>query len=384
MTDWNKIRQDFPITKNCTYFMSAAMSPLPRPVFDRLTAEYRTLVEDGDIHWSENMSTYQALCRDLALHLGSGPEDLTFAPNSSTAMALLGLSLQKHGPADFNLVTLQDEFPASTVPFEHLGIPLRCAQPVGGRYALSSILDQADGNTLAVVASQVQYATGFRLDIARLGRELARRGILFLVNATQAFPYYPLDVKAMHISALTASLHKWGLTGHLGALFCTAPSFRERFPTPLAGWLSVDTEGAGFIHTAKNVPFKLHSSARQYELGTFNLQPLLAFQEAFHYLQRIGFEAIRLRLRDLTDHLLQGLRRLGVAVISPVDNPEERSAIVSFTLGDRNELCLKRCTEARIYLSPRAGFLRVSANIFNSPADIDRLLDVLQEIKQSG
>lgn len=382
MTDWNKIREDFPVTRNCAYFLSSAMSPLPRPVFDRITAEYRKLVEDGDIHWSEDMRTYQALCRDLAFHLKAGPDDLTFAPNSSTAMAILGLSLQKHSPAGFNIVTLQDEFPASTVPFEHLGIPLRCAQPVGGRYTVSSILDQADRNTLAVVASHVQYATGFRLDVAGLGRELARRDILFLVNATQGFPYYPLDVEAMRIAALTASLHKWGLTGYLGALFYTAPSFRERFPTPLAGWLSVDTGGAGFIHTAKNVPFKLHSSARQYELGTINLQPLLAFQEAFDYMKRIGFEAIRLRLRELTDYLLQGLRGLGVTVVSPVDDPEERSAIVSFTLGDGNELCLKRCTEARIYLSPRGGFLRVSVNIFNDTADIDRLLAVLKEIKQ--
>jgi cysteine desulfurase/selenocysteine lyase len=383
MIDWNKIRQDFPITKNCAYFMSSAMSPLPRPVFERISAEYRKLVEDGDIHWSADMKTYQALCGDLADHIKAGPEDLTFMANTSTAMAVLGLSFQKHGPSGFNLVTLQDEFPASTVPFEHVGIPLRCVQPAGGRYSVSSILDLMDKNTLAVVASYVQYATGFRLNISGLGQELARRGILFLVNATQGFPYYPLDVRAMHIDALTASLHKWGLTGHLGALFYTSPSFRDKFPSPLAGWLSVDTEGAGFIHTAKNVPFKLHRSARQYEFGTFNLQPLLAFKEAFDYMKRIGFEVIRIRIKDLTDYLLAGLRGLGVKVMTPVDDPEERSAIVSFTLGEKNAPLLERCSAERIFLSPRAGFLRVSVNIFNDLSDIDRLLAVVKEIKPS-
>jgi cysteine desulfurase/selenocysteine lyase len=383
MTDWNKIRQDFPITKNCAYFMSAAMSPLPWPVFERISAEYRKLAEEGDTYWAADMKTYQALCGDLADHIKAGPDDLTFMANTSTAMAVLGLSFQKHGPSGFNLVTLRDEFPSSTVPFEHLGIPLRCVRPEGGRYSVSSVLDLADKNTLAVVASYVQYATGFRLNIGGLGRELARRGILFLVNATQAFPYYPLDVQSMHIDALTASIHKWGLTGHLGALFYTSPSFRDKFPSPLAGWLSVDTGGAEFIHTGKNVPFRLHRSARQYEFGTFNLQPLLAFKEAFNYMKRIGFEAIRIRIKELTDSLLRGLRSLGVKVVTPVDNPEERSAIVSFTLGEKNASLLERCSAERIYLSPRGGFVRVAVNIFNDLSDIDRLLAVVKEIGPS-
>ncbi len=384
MSDWTKIRQDFPVTRDCAYFLSAAMSPLPRPVFDRITAEYRKLVEDGDIHWSQDMKTAQAFRRDLADHIQAEPEDLTFAPNSSTAMAILGLSLQKHGPAGFNLVSLQDEFPASTIPFEHLGIPMRYARPKDSRYTVSSILDQADARTLAVVASYVQYATGFRLDIAGLGRELDRRGVLFLVNATQGFPIYPLDVQAMRIAALTASLHKWGLAGYVGALFYTAPGFRERYPTPLAGWLSVDTGEGEFIHTAKNVPFKLHASARQYEYGTMNLQPLLAFQEAFAYMKSIGFDAIRGRIRELTDYLLKGLGELGVEVVTPVASAEERSAIVSFSLGDQNDRYLKRCATARVYLSLRAGFLRAAVNFFNDFSDIDRLLDILAGIKKAG
>ena len=384
MTDWNKIRRDFPVTRNCAYLLSAAMSPLPQPVFDRITAEYRKLVEEGDIHWSQDMKTLQAFRQDLAGFIQAGPDDLTFVPNSSTAMAILGLSLQKRAPAGFNLVSLQDEFPTSTVPFEHLGIPMRYAQPQGGRYTLTSILDQVDVRTLAVVASYVQYATGFRLDVAGLGRELDRRGVLFLVNATQGFPIYPLDVKAMRIAALTASLHKWGLAGYVGALFYTAPWFRERYPTPLAGWLSVDTGEGEFIHTAKNVPFKLHASARQYEFGTMNLQPVMAFQEAFGYMKTIGFDAIRGRIWELTDYLLQGLARLGVEVVSPVADAEERSAIVSFTLGSQNENCLKRCVAARVYISPRAGFLRAAVNFFNDFSDIDRLLGILAGVVKAG
>lgn len=67
MTDWRAIRYDFPVTRERVYLMSAAMSPLPRPVFDRITAEYRKLLEEGDVHWPDDMDAYRALCGELAV-----------------------------------------------------------------------------------------------------------------------------------------------------------------------------------------------------------------------------------------------------------------------------------------------------------------------------
>ena len=52
MTDWEKIRDDFPITKNFVYFQSAAMSPPPKPVFKSIQKEYKKLHMQGDIHWT--------------------------------------------------------------------------------------------------------------------------------------------------------------------------------------------------------------------------------------------------------------------------------------------------------------------------------------------
>jgi selenocysteine lyase/cysteine desulfurase len=256
---------------------------------------------------------------------------------------------------------------------------MRYVQPANARYPVESILEMTDDETLAVISSQVQYATGFRQDVSALGQELKRRGIIFIVNSTQAFPYFPVNVKASSIDVLTASLHKWGLAGHIGTMFFTMPEFRERFPSPVAGWLSVDTEGGSFIHSAKNAPFRLLSSARRYEFGTFNLQPLLAFEKALDFIKGIGIENIQERILDLTDYLIQGLKNLKVAIISPIASKEERSAIVCFTLGDKNNAFLQKCAEKSIFVSLRDGNIRVSVNIFNNFADIDRLLETLKE-----
>jgi selenocysteine lyase/cysteine desulfurase len=379
MPDWNKIRQDFPITKKIVYFQSAAMSPIPTPVIESIIKNYSKIHKQGDIHWTDDLKKYRNLCGDIATLIHTKNDNICFVQNTSTAMSIIALSFQNVIDRPYNVVSTEDEFPASTIGFEHQGIAVRYVQPQDARYPIDSVLEQTDKQTTAVITSYVQYATGFRQDLQALGKALHDKGILFIVNATQGFPFYPIDIQAMQIDALTCSLHKWGMTGHIGTLFFTSSDFRERFGPPWIGWLSVDT-GKGIIHTAKNVPFRVHDSAQQYEFGTQNLQTILSFQTALDYLKAIGFENIRNRILQLTDHLILGLKKLGVRIVSPIDKPEERSPIVSFSLGDRNKGCITRLEKESISVSPRAGYIRVAVNIFNNFEDIDKLLSVLRSV----
>lgn len=379
MPNWNKIRKDFPITKKSVYFQSAAMSPIPSPIFAAIVKNYRKIHQQGDILWTKDMEKYRKLCGDIAALINTEKDNVCFVQNTSTAMSLIALSFKNEIVTPYNVVSNEDEFPASTIGFEHQGIAMRYVQPINSRYPIDTILDQTDEQTAAVVTSYVQYATGFRQDLQALGKALHDKGILFIVNATQAFPFYPLDIQAMHIDALTCSLHKWGMTGHVGSIFFTSPEFRKRFSAPWIGWLSVDA-GKAVIHTAKNAPFHIHDSARRYEFATQNLQTILAFQEALDYLKAIGFENIRNRILELTDYLILGLKKLEVRIVSPIDKPEERSPIVSFSLGDRNKECIKKLSQESISVSLRAGFIRVSVNIFNNFEDIDKLLSVLHSV----
>jgi cysteine desulfurase/selenocysteine lyase len=379
MPNWSKIRKDFPITKKIIYFQSAAMSPIPTPVFKAIIENYRKIHRHGDILWTEDLDKYRKLCGDIAALINTETDNVCFVQNTSTAMSLLALSIKNQIEMPYNVVSTEDEFPASTIGFEHLGIAMRYVKPVNSRYPIDAIIEQTDERTAAVVASYIQYATGFRQDLQNLGKALHDKGILFVVNATQAFPFYPLDTQAMHIDALTCSLHKWGLTGHIGSVFFTSPEFRKRFSAPWIGWLSLDA-GKDIIHTAKNAPFRVHDSARRYEFGTQNLQTILAFQAALDYLKAIGFENIRARLLELTDYLIDGLKKLGVRIVSPTDKPEERSPIVSFSLEDRNEDCIESLAKESISVSPRAGYIRVAVNIFNNFEDIDKLLSVLHSV----
>jgi cysteine desulfurase/selenocysteine lyase len=226
----------------------------------------------------------------------------------------------------------------------------------------------------------VQYATGFRQDLKALGEELKKKGILFIVNATQSFPFFPINVRSMNIDVLSASVHKWGFTGHIGTLFYTSSPFRKKYTPPWAGWMSVAPEEGSFIHTAKNTPFRLHETAERYIIGTYNLQPLLAFQVAIDYLKAIGFQNIQTRIMELTDYLIKGLKKLNIKIISPVARKKERSAIVTFTLGDKNKQCIQTLAQNKIFVGARGEGIRVAVNIFNNFEEIDWLLKVLKKV----
>ena len=380
MTDWAKIRNDFPITKKIIYFQSAAMSPPPKPVFKAIQKEYQKLHMQGDIHWIKDIKKFRKLGSELAEMIHTQGENVTFVPNTSSAMSLLAASFKNQIRKPFNIVSMEDEFPASTLGYEYQDVDMHYVQPEDARYPIEPILKMTDRNTLAVVTSHVQYATGFRQDLKALGGELKKKRILFIVNATQSFPFFPINVKTMNIDVLTSSVHKWGFTGHIGTLFYTSPSFRKTYPPAWAGWMSVAPGEGEFIHAAKNTPFRLHDTAERFIVGTYNLQPLLTFQTAISYLKGIGFQNIRDRIMELTDYLIKGLKQLNIKIISPVSLKKERSAIVSFTIGEKNRECIKTLSKNKIIVGARGEGIRVSVNFFNSLDDIDHLLEVIKTI----
>ena len=65
----------------------------------------------------------------------------------------------------------------------------------------------------------------------------------------------------------------------------------------------------------------------------------------------------------------------------PITRKKERSAIVTFTLQDKNKQCIKKTlAKNKIFIGARGEGIRVSVNIFNNFEDIDCLLKVLKSL----
>lgn len=375
--DWAKIRKVFGVTREKAYFQSAGMSPLPLSVLKTICKSYEKIYLHGDEYWPQDLEQVGVLREMLGRHINTTGQNVNFLNNTSLAFSMVALSLKKVFGEGFNLVSLEDEFPATNVPFEYQGIQMKYVKPEEGRYSVERIMEAVDEQTRGIVCSYVQYGTGFRLELEALGKAAKEKGLLLIVNATQGFPFFPIDVETMHIDVLAASLHKWGCAAHVGSLFYTSAAFRERFPAPIAGWLSVMPPPDDFIPTKKGEPMHIFADANQYNFGTINFQGLLGLKTAFEFMEDIGWENIRKRVLELTDRVISRLMQIECAeIISPHCQSFEQSGIISLNLkGYSNADCVAYLNQRGVVTCVRQHNIRISCNFFNNRKDVERLAE---------
>lgn len=372
--NWEKAKQHFSLDDSITYFESAMMSPMINEARDAIIARIQDLGIHGDIDWGKDLKIFYKLLNLIANRINTHKQNLIIVPNTSTAFSFTAQSMRNHFKDDFNIVSAEDEFPSSTVPFNYLGVKTKCVHSKNGRIDIDGIINSIDCNTKAVLVSHVQYGTGFRIDLERLGKKLKELNIYFIVNATQGFPFFPIDVQKMKIDVLTASLHKWSCCGHAGSLFYTSSDFRKTFPSPAAGWLSIESKE--LIFTDKQTKPICKDSAESYLLGTSNLRIFSGVYESLKVFESFGYQEIMDYILKLGDYLIEKLDKAGYIITSPVHNHAEQSAIVTVKI-NRSEELKDYLENNKIYVSLRQGSIRISLNIFNNSKEIDLLISFM-------
>ena len=160
--------------------------------------------------------------------------------NTSTALSLVAEGLDWQ-PGD-NVVGAALEFPSNVYPWMGLasrGVEYRRVEERDGRIDPDEILALLDSRTRMLALSWVQYASGFRSDLARLGRACRERGILFVVDVIQGLGALPLDVEADFVDVAAASAHKWLLGPEGIGLLYVSDRVVERLRPARSGWRSM-------------------------------------------------------------------------------------------------------------------------------------------------
>ena len=373
MWDIEAIRNDMPVVKQYSFMDHAAVAPLS----GRAGTAMRRFLEEAENHGYARGGLYpeSKRVRKLASKLvNCHPEELTFVKNTSEGMCHVANGLQ-FSRGD-NIVSTASEFPANVYPWMNLqqsGVHFKMVPEDGGRIPLERIVEAIDSRTRLVTVSAVQYASGFRTDLAALGNACQERGVLFFVDAIQALGCLPIDVKAMKIDFLSADGHKW-LLGPEGAgiFYCRQELFGLVRPTGV-GWLSVK-DAQDFDHF--NLEFR--DDARRFDGGSYNLAGIWGLGASLEWLLELEIDKIWNRVRMLTDRLAEGVREKGYRVVSS-RNPGESSGIVAFVSDTHahSRLVSHLRQEHRTVIAARRGRLRVSPHFYNTEREIEKLISLL-------
>jgi selenocysteine lyase/cysteine desulfurase len=181
-------------------------------------------------------------------------------------------------------------------------------------------------------------------------------------------------VKAAGVHFLSTDSHKWllGPPG-VGALFVDE-AVLPRIEPVLVGWRS--TREALNFDQAK---LELRDDAAKFEEGNLPYALIEGMGAAVDLLLEVGVDAVWARIRALGDRLVDQLRAGGHAIDSPTGDDPARSGTIAFrSANGRDPVDLvARAAAAGVMVSARRGRVRVSPHFYNTPDELDRLVDIL-------
>jgi len=372
----------FPILPEMDFFNHAGVAPLSGPAGEALAAwaldAARRAYTGGQ--WYKTCERVKQLAAQLIR--ARGPHEIALVPNTSTGLALVARGLPwRRGD---HVVTTAVEYPANRYPWqdlERLGVKrIEVPQEPDGRIDVERVCDAVTDRTRVVAVSHVQYASGHRIALRPIADTVHAAGGYLCVDAIQSVGAMPVDVQRDDVDFLSADGHKWMLGPEgCGSFFCREDLCGLLHPA-IIGWLNMKN-----AHDYANYRFEFQDDARRFEPGSWNVPGCFALAASMDLLLNVGVGQVWSRLDALTSRLCDGLLERGATLHTPRGHADEHSGIVVFDpppVDGRSPdpgVVAGRLKKQRIELAVRSGRLRASPHFYNTPAQIDRLLDALAD-----
>lgn len=369
----DELRALFPVTKHSIYLNHAAVSPPPQSTIDAVELQLRDVSHHGSVNFRDWLAAKERARKLAAKMIGARPEQFAFTRNTSDGLSTVANGF--HWKAGDNIVTFRREFPSNVYPWlrlqQTLGVEVRFCEERAGRIDLAELIGLIDAQTRIIAISQVQFASGFRADLERLGQAARRHDALLVVDVIQSMGVIPIDVDAELIDVAAGACHKWLLTPEgIGFLYLSDRA-RERIDPTLVGWISVPDPEDYFNHDQG-----WNEGALAWETGTGPAALLFGLETSLKLLESLGIEKIEKYLAELTDYLCDRLPA-GFEMVSS-RSASEKSQIVAIRHERETPMSLyARLKAARIVTAPRGDSLRIAPHCYNTQAEIDELLRVL-------
>jgi cysteine desulfurase family protein len=269
----------------------------------------------------------------------------------------------------------------SEIEVDHINLDLESAE-----VDYQSLKNAIKDNTRLIAISHASNVLGTVNDLQKIGELAAAEGILFLVDAAQTAGVIPIDVDKMKIDFLAVPGHKslFGPPG-VGALYV-------RDSETL---LPLKEGGTG----ANSLSIKQPKIMPDYlEAGTLNTPGIIGLGAGIKFIQNEGLENIHQQEMNLLKKLIDGLTSLAAFKVYGKKDTNNRTAVTAFNLEgcSSNQLAFKLQHDYDIQLraglhcapllhkflgTDDLGLLRISPGYFNTEAEVNELLNILEKIK---
>jgi selenocysteine lyase/cysteine desulfurase len=370
-----RIRRLFPATEKYTYLNNAAIAPLPTAAVEAVYSQLKDVSENGSANYPDWVATKNHSRQLIAEMLNVKPEQIAFMRNTSDGFASVANGLQwRKGD---NIVTFAKEFPANFYAWRRIrdvfDVELRLCGERDGRIDLDEFINLIDADTKLVSISAVQFASGFRADLERIGAAARKADALFAVDIIQGFGAMPFDLPAQFVDIAAGASHKWLCSPEGCGILYLSERARERTEPTLVGWISVEDpwDFEDFEQSFK-------PNALAWETGTNGSSLFYGLEQSLRLLHETGAGNIENYLENLSDYLCELLTGKDYEIISSREKNEKSQIVcIKHRRGLTSVEIAKRLETEKIIVSPRGDRIRIAPHFFNNQKDIERLIEFL-------
>jgi selenocysteine lyase/cysteine desulfurase len=382
-------RDLFHVPRGVHYLDCAYMSPLLRSVEEAGIEGVRRKRLPVDLTPDDFFDDSDAVRRRFAGLIGSRrPDRVALVPAVSYGAAIVSRNLELR--SDDNVVVAGEQFPSNVYPWtaaaREVGAEVRTVDrpaPDDGsdlhgiaRRWNERLLDAVDLDTALVALPQAHWTDGTLFDLETVGERAREVGAAFVVDGTQTVGAHPFDVEEVRPDALVCAGYKWLLGPYGLGLTWLGDRFIEGTPVEET-WIG--RRGSEDFGGLVDYEAAYREDSSRFDVGersNFILVPML--RTALEQLGAWEIDAVAERCRRLSTRVATGARELGFGVLP---DPERCSNIVG--LGVPAHVDLARLVEGLrsrdVHVSRRGSSLRVSPHVYNDEADVDALLEVLED-----
>lgn len=373
---WAFLRDQFPLNRERAYLNTGGLGASPYVVIQAVKAKMDELEAIGETGHTEEL--WKEVKTGAAALLGCDAGELAFLRNTTEGINIVanGLPLK---PGDEVILTTHEHV-GNAVPWlalaKHKGVVLRLFEPsqVSNEENLKRIEQLINKRTRLVCVPHVITTTGLLLPVKEICTLARSRGFLSFLDGAQTAGMMPFDLHAIGCDAYATSGHKWLLgPKETGLLYVR----KEMLDTILPRFTGAYSEGG---HDLRRGTVAFHPTAQRYEYGTVSAPLRAGLGAALAFIRRIGIEHVWAYDQRLAHRLYDGLLRIpGIRVLSPAD-PALRSAMTTFMHERIPHLDLQAHLDTynlrtRSVTEGGLAALRVSTHVYNTPAEVDRVLE---------
>ena len=329
------------------------------------------------------LSTYQDLevfrkTRELVAKLiGAKVGEIACMTNTSYGInvASLGLPL-KSGDV---VLTYEGEYPADVYPWMSLakkGVKLELIPKKDGLQDEARLLEELKRPEVRVVTMcWVSFSTGYRADLATIGRECRKRGIYFVVDAIQGVGAMTLDMSKLEIDVLACGGQKWLLAPWGSGFVYVREGLARELEPAVVGWLAMKSS-EDFTRMV-DYDFKFYDDARRFQINTLPAQDFAGLNASLEMFLALGPAAVEQHIEGIMSEAVSWARAHGdtVRLVTPAD-PARRAGVLAIAPRDPVSAS-KALSEAKIYHSLREGAIRLAPHCFNTSAEMLKALEVV-------